>query len=302
MRLRELMSPSVVTVGPTEPANEAWSRMRRERIRHLVVTENKRIVGILSERDLGGRGGAGLRKGHTVRELMTPGVTSASPEMTLRQAANLMRGQLIGSLPIVDGDRLVGIVTATDVLDELGRGSTRPKIHTERPSLRLPAGIRPALRTRSLKDGPIPDSAKRAPFPGELPRPFKREAGRAEAPLVPANVRVQGIELDDKTRTYIRRKLGMKLGKFAPSVERVSVRVEDVNGPRGGIDKACRIKAVLSGLPSVLHETRKASLDAAIEGALDGIERAVRSSLRRRRMKPVRAELAQASKRRQAVS
>jgi ribosome-associated translation inhibitor RaiA len=77
----------------------------------------------------------------------------------------------------------------------------------------------------------------------------------------------------------------MKLGKFAASIERVSVRVEDVNGPRGGVDHACQVKVVLSGAPSVVFVAQDASLAAAIDGALAGSERGVRRAVRRRRRK-----------------
>jgi ribosome-associated translation inhibitor RaiA len=99
-----------------------------------------------------------------------------------------------------------------------------------------------------------------------------------------------GIDLNPDDRSYVRRKLGMKLGKFATSIERVSVRVEDVNGPRGGVDQACRIKVVLIGLPSVVFQARDASLEAAIDGAVAGTERTVRRSVQRRRMKPIRGQ------------
>ncbi len=99
MRLQEIMSTRIVTVDPDEAADIAWSRMQREGIRHLIVTEGARLIGVLSERDLGGRKGDPVRRGRTVRELMTPQATSAAPATTLRQAANLMRGRLIGSLP-----------------------------------------------------------------------------------------------------------------------------------------------------------------------------------------------------------
>jgi hypothetical protein len=80
----------------------------------------------------------------------------------------------------------------------------------------------------------------------------------------------------------------MKLGKFAASIERVSVRVQDLNGPRGGVDRACQVKVVLSEAPSVVYVEQDASLAAAIDGALAGTERAVRRALRRRRMKGMR--------------
>lgn len=119
-----------------------------------------------------------------------------------------------------------------------------------------------------------------------------RGSSRTDARWAPIYIRPHGIELGQDDRTYIRRKLGMKLGKFATSVERVSVRVEDLNGPRGGVDHACRIKVVLSGLPSVVFEARGASLQAAVERALAGVERAVRRILKRRRTAPLRAAAA----------
>lgn len=125
-------------------------------------------------------------------------------------------------------------------------------------------------------------------FTDRLPRALKREAGRTDSRQLPANIRVFGVQLDQNHRAYIRRRLGMKLGKHAPSIERVTVRVEDVNGPRGGVDRVCRIKVVLSGLPSALFQTQAATLEAAVNGALTGVERTVRRGLQRRRMKPIR--------------
>jgi len=133
-----------------------------------------------------------------------------------------------------------------------------------------------------------PGRNKRAPLPASLPKARKRASGRADASMVTAHIRALGVDVGADGRAYIRRKLGMKLGKFASSVERVSVRLEDINGPRGGLDQICRIKVVLSGLPSVVFEQRDATRAAAIDGALTGAERAVRRSLQRRRMKPIK--------------
>lgn len=128
-------------------------------------------------------------------------------------------------------------------------------------------------------------AGRRAPLPPALPRPVKRVSGRSETP---AHVRVIGVELSDDDRALIRRKLGMKLGKFAASIERVTVRVADDNGPRGGVDHICSVKVTLSGLPSVVVERQDTAPQRAIDAALRAAEGAVRRSVGRRRMKPLR--------------
>jgi ribosome-associated translation inhibitor RaiA len=120
-----------------------------------------------------------------------------------------------------------------------------------------------------------------------MPRPLKRASGRTDALRTPAHVRVIGVELSEEDRALIRKKLGTKLGKFAVSIERVTVRMTDANGPRGGVDHVCNVKVVLSGLPSVVVERRDASPHAAIALAVRATDQAVRRSLSRRRMKPL---------------
>lgn len=143
--------------------------------------------------------------------------------------------------------------------------------------------LSPAGSSRASK----PDSARRAAFPGWLPKTSKRRSGR-HAAQIPAHIRSAPRDLQAEDRAHIRRKLGIRLGKFASSIERVSVRTRDVNGPRGGVDQLCRIKVVLTGLPSVIFESRAISLRGAVDRALDGTERAVRRAVQRRRMKPLR--------------
>jgi hypothetical protein len=125
-------------------------------------------------------------------------------------------------------------------------------------------------------------------FADRIPKALKREAGPTDSRQVPASIRVFGVHLDRNERAYIRQRLGGKLGKHGAAIERVTVRMEDVNGARGGIDQVCRIKVVLSGLPSAVVEAQAASLIDALNGALTGAERAVRRSLERRRMKPIK--------------
>ena len=242
----DIMDSEVVTIEPNATASFAWSQMQSRRAQHLIVMEDGELRGILSDRDLGS---VAERSGRVVQDYMTPEIVTVEPKTTLREALNLMVERQIGSVPVFDGRRPVGVVNATDVLDELGRDSARQ------------------------------------PFPGWVPRRIKREAGREAATPV-AHIRMLGATLTEEKREEVRRKLGAKLGRFADAIERVSVRVKDVNGPRGGMDQLCTIKVVLSDLPSVVFESQHQSLDAAVRTAITGTERAVRRRLQRKRMKP----------------
>ena len=102
------------------------------------------------------------------------------------------------------------------------------------------------------------------------------------------------MELTEDDHNYIRAKLLTKLGKFATSIHRISVRVTDPNGPRGGVDQVCSIKVVMTGLPSVVVTRRDAAVQAAIDAALHAIEQAVQGIVGRRRMKPLRNRVTRA--------
>ncbi|MBA3541859.1 MAG: CBS domain-containing protein, partial [Deltaproteobacteria bacterium] len=91
----------------------ARHHMRVARIRHLVVVDDDHVVGVVSERDLHRTACA------SVAEAMTPRVLTIAPETTINRAARLMREHRIGCLPVVEGKRLVGIVTVSDMLDVL---------------------------------------------------------------------------------------------------------------------------------------------------------------------------------------
>ena len=126
-------------------------------------------------------------------------------------------------------------------------------------------------------------SIKRAPFAATVSRPDRRAGGRTWAPKTPLAVRTSGLAVDPDLRLRVRRRLGWRLGKFAPHIERLTVRFEDVNGPRGGIDVACRIKAVISGVPSVVVTELAKNPVAAFDRAGQRIERVVRRTIGRAR-------------------
>jgi len=120
------MTKDIRTVPPSMPAASAWDLMRAEKIRHLLVKDGSAIVGVLSDRDAGGRNGRLVRSAAVVSDLMTENVLTIGPDETIRKIANLMRGRTIGCLPVVKGNRLLGIVTTADLLELLGRGIDRP--------------------------------------------------------------------------------------------------------------------------------------------------------------------------------
>lgn len=144
MKVRDIMRTNVETVDQEELAETAYNRMRVRRIRHLIVLSDSEIVGVLSERDLGGKDREAMRLSHKVLNFMTPYAVRAKPEMPVKQAAKLMRGWSIGCLPVVDRTRLVGIVTVSDLLDLVAKGGTPAPARKAR---------RPASRTRRAKKG-----------------------------------------------------------------------------------------------------------------------------------------------------
>ncbi|HTL37211.1 MAG TPA: CBS domain-containing protein [Kofleriaceae bacterium] len=123
-RLADIMTRTVLAITPESTLEEAHDLMRGAKIHHLVVMKVGRVAGILSERDLVRARAAQYRTGDdawTVEELMSSRVVVASPEMTVQDAARMLRGHAVGCLPVVDGKQLVGIVTVSDLLDLLAR-------------------------------------------------------------------------------------------------------------------------------------------------------------------------------------
>lgn len=137
MRVEDVMTANVRTMSPDDSAEDAWEMMRRHGFHHVVVTSGSgAVVGILSDGDMGGTRGGSLRRGRTIEQLMTRPVVTVDPATTVRRAANLMRGRSIGCLVVASRGRVVGIVTAADLLELLGRGSSRPVAATKRWTLK----------------------------------------------------------------------------------------------------------------------------------------------------------------------
>ena len=126
MRLADIMSEEVETIAASAPLDQARELMKRQDVRHLLVTAAGSVVGVLSQRDLGRRN---PRNGKSkVADAMSTPVVTTGPHATVREAANLLRGHRIGCLPIVEDGRPIGIVTISDLLDLIGKGVERAPV------------------------------------------------------------------------------------------------------------------------------------------------------------------------------
>jgi acetoin utilization protein AcuB len=134
MRVGEIMRTRVATISPGEPVDVALRRMRQARIRHLVVQDGTAIVGVLSDRDIPPAGSK--RQVPAVEDVMSRQAVTCSPETTLRRAANVLRDRKIDSLPVVEGGKLVGILTTTDLLEVIDAEIETPVKKTRRRVLK----------------------------------------------------------------------------------------------------------------------------------------------------------------------
>lgn len=124
MNIRDVMTPNPRSVSPSDSIENAARIMRDEDTGAVPVVDNGRPVGIVTDRDIVVRGVAeGGQMNRPVRDIVTNSVVSASPEMSTREAAELMSEHQIRRLPVVENDRLVGIVSIGDLAVKEGRDS-----------------------------------------------------------------------------------------------------------------------------------------------------------------------------------
>ncbi len=142
MRIREVMRTNVRTIKPAEPVSMAKELFRRYDIHHLVVVD-KGVAGVVNDHDF-----ADARDDDPVERIMSRHVVTIGPEETIRKAAAIMTGQGIGSLPVVDDEKLVGIVTTRDLLLLIAKGAVHPAPNAERPVLAKRAPRRKPLMAR----------------------------------------------------------------------------------------------------------------------------------------------------------
>jgi len=124
MLVKRAMNRKVFVADPNITIKEAAKVMTHYRIGSLIVLEEKKLVGILTERDILWKVVAGgLDPGTTlIQDVMTKKVITIKSDQTIEEAVELMVENQIKKLPVLDHNKLVGIVTATDLI------SFQPKV------------------------------------------------------------------------------------------------------------------------------------------------------------------------------
>jgi acetoin utilization protein AcuB len=127
VQAKDLMTREPLTVPIDTPVVDARRTMVERRIRHLLVTDNGRLAGMVTDRDIRLNLPSPatslsvweinyLLARMTVASVMTSAVITVAPERDAVAAARLMLDHKIGALPVVDGGAIVGIITETDLV------------------------------------------------------------------------------------------------------------------------------------------------------------------------------------------
>jgi acetoin utilization protein AcuB len=117
MKIQEQMIENPITIGPTATVSEAIELMKANSIRHLpVVTKGNKLYGFLTLADLKQGLIPSMVSDISLDDLIIKAPITVSPDDDIEFAAQLIYKHKIGGMPVVKGDRLVGIITASDIL------------------------------------------------------------------------------------------------------------------------------------------------------------------------------------------
>ncbi|MDE5413097.1 MAG: CBS domain-containing protein [Bacillaceae bacterium] len=138
--LRDIMTTDVEYCTPVDNVFEVAVKMKQEDCGAIPICENGQLLGMITDRDIVIRGVAEKRPNSTqVTEIMSEKLITATPDMTVDDAAKMMAEKQIRRLPIVENNKLVGIVALGDIavhrgtMDEasfaLSEISESPEVH-----------------------------------------------------------------------------------------------------------------------------------------------------------------------------
>jgi CBS domain-containing protein len=116
VEITEVMTPASVTDRPDQTVRAAAARMWEQQTGSLLVIDDGRLVGILTERDVLRAIGHGKDvDGTTVADIMSTDLLTVGPDTSVHDAARLMAARWIRHLPVLTDERLVGVVSLRDL-------------------------------------------------------------------------------------------------------------------------------------------------------------------------------------------
>ena len=116
MRVSEIMNKEPITISPETRVGQALKLMQQHQIRHLPVIKDDFMVGWISARTLREVLLASMLEIITVGDVMVEAPISVTPDTSVEEAARLVHEHRIGGMPVLDGEKLVGVITVNDLL------------------------------------------------------------------------------------------------------------------------------------------------------------------------------------------
>ena len=128
MKISEIMTKAAVTDSADDTIAEACEKMRHAQTSSILIMDGERLVGIVTERDVVKAVARGLDPKETrVKDLMTTDMITIGPMTTLKEAANIMATKWIRHLPIVEGSKVVGMISQRDLTGVLAGALHEPE-------------------------------------------------------------------------------------------------------------------------------------------------------------------------------
>ena len=106
----------MVTISPDKRVGQALKLMQKHHIRHLPVVKDDRMVGWITSRDLREVLLASMLEKITVGDVMVKAPLTVTPDTEVEEAARLIHEHKIGGMPVMEGDKLVGVITMLDLI------------------------------------------------------------------------------------------------------------------------------------------------------------------------------------------
>lgn len=128
MKISEIMTKATVTDSAEDTLSDACQKMRELQTGSILVLDGERLIGIVTERDVLKTVAQGLDPKHTpLKDIMTTDIITIGPQTRLKEAAEIMATKWIRHLPVLEGAKVVGIISQRDLTGILAKALHEPE-------------------------------------------------------------------------------------------------------------------------------------------------------------------------------